>query len=73
MADSPRPGIGLDDPLVAPPVPDVDQDIDQDEELWTDDSGQDYTRLVLRAHRRVALSRPRDAPSSRCSSRPRTW
>ncbi len=43
MADSPRPGIGLEDPLVAPPMPDVDQDIDQDEELWTDDSGQDYS------------------------------
>ena len=25
MADSPRPGIGLDEPLVAPPLPDVDQ------------------------------------------------
>jgi hypothetical protein len=43
MADSPRPGVGLDDPLVAPPMPDIDQDIDQDEELWTDDSGEDYS------------------------------
>lgn len=43
MADEPGRGIGLDDPLVAPPLPDVEEDIDQDEELWTDDSGEDYT------------------------------
>ena len=38
-----RPGIGLDSPLVAPTLPDIDQETDQDEELWTDDSGEDYS------------------------------
>ncbi len=41
--DAPGRGIGLDEPLVAPPLPDVEEDIDQEEELWTDDSGEDYT------------------------------
>ena len=43
MADEPQRGIGLDDPLVAPALPEVEEDIDQEEELWTDDSGEDYT------------------------------
>ena len=44
MPESPeRPGIGVEDPLVAPPLPGVDDDVDQDEELWIDDSGQDYS------------------------------
>jgi hypothetical protein len=40
-----RPGIGLDveDPLVAPPLPDLEEEIGEEEELWTDDSGEDYT------------------------------
>ncbi|WP_217914919.1 hypothetical protein [Miltoncostaea marina] len=42
-ADPSRPGIGLDEPMVAPPIPDVDQEVDQEEELWTDDSGEDYS------------------------------
>ncbi|WP_217921839.1 hypothetical protein [Miltoncostaea oceani] len=44
MPESPeRPGTGVEDPLVAPPLPGVDDDVDQDEELWIDDSGQDYS------------------------------
>jgi hypothetical protein len=43
MAEDPGRGIGLDDPLVAPPLPEIDEEIDQEEELWTDDSGEDYT------------------------------
>lgn len=44
MPDEPaRPGIGLDDPLIAPPLPDVDEEVGQEEELWTDDSGEDYS------------------------------
>ncbi len=44
MPETPgRPGIGLDDPLIAPPIPVVEEDIDLEEELWTDDSGEDYS------------------------------
>lgn len=44
MPETPdRPGIGVEDPLVAPPLPGFDDDVDQDEELWIDDSGQDYS------------------------------
>jgi hypothetical protein len=44
MPETPgTPGIGLDDPLIAPPIPVVEDDIDLEEELWTDDSGQDYS------------------------------
>ena len=43
MAEDPGRRIGLDDPLVAPPLPEIDEEIDQEEELWTDDSGEDYT------------------------------
>ena len=44
MPDEPgRPGIGVDDPLIAPPLPDVEEEVGEDEELWTDDSGEDYS------------------------------
>ena len=26
-----------------PPLPDVEEEIDEEEELWTDDSGEDYS------------------------------
>ena len=37
------PGIGTEAPVIAPPMPDIDQEFDQQEELWIDDSGQDYS------------------------------
>jgi len=37
------PGIGLDDPTIAPAMPDLDEEEGLDEELWTDDSGEDYS------------------------------
>lgn len=44
MPDAPgRPGIGVDDPLVAPPLPAVEEEQSLEEELWTDDSGADYS------------------------------
>ena len=39
-----RPGEGGDLPLVLDPaLPDVDELVDEEEELWTDDSGEDYS------------------------------
>lgn len=44
MADAPRrPGVELADPLVAPPQPGLDEEDGVEEELWTDDSGEDYS------------------------------
>ena len=37
------PGIGVDDPTIAPVLPDLDEEEGLDEELWTDDSGEDYS------------------------------
>ena len=33
----------VEDPLVAPPLPDLEEEIGEEEELWTDDSGEDYS------------------------------
>ncbi len=43
MPDEPPPGIGLDDPAIAPVLPDADRDEGLEEDLWTDDSGEDYS------------------------------
>jgi hypothetical protein len=34
---------GTETPVVAPAVPDLDEEIVEEEELWTDDSGEDYS------------------------------
>ena len=64
MPETPgTPGIGLDDPLIAPPIPVVEEEIDLEEELWTDDSGEDYSGwYCARANSR------RRAPRSGCWS-----
>jgi hypothetical protein len=44
MPETPgRPGIGLDEPRIAPPMPVVEEEFGLEEELWTDDSGEDYS------------------------------
>ena len=44
MPEQPRPGIGVDDPLIAPAAPRPRRGRSTiDEELWTDDSGEDYS------------------------------
>jgi hypothetical protein len=39
----PRPVIVEDEPVVAPPPPELDFEQAEEGELWTDDSGEDYT------------------------------
>lgn len=38
-----RPGVDVGEPVIAPPMPLVEEEFDLEEELWTDDSGEDYS------------------------------
>jgi hypothetical protein len=38
-----RPGIDVDEPLIAPPLPDLEDEEVIEEELWVDESGEDYS------------------------------
>ena len=43
MPEEPRPGVDVAPPVVAPPQPDLEEELGLEEELWTDDSGEDYS------------------------------
>lgn len=43
MPQPEQPGIDIDGPVIAPAAPDTDLIEGIDEELWTDDSGEDYS------------------------------
>ena len=62
----------MEDPLVAPPLPDLEEEIGEEEELWTDDSGEDYSGWYC------VRTDPWGCPATGCefvatSSPPRTW
>jgi hypothetical protein len=43
VPELPRPGVDVDAPVIAPAQPDLEDEIAVEEELWTDDSGEDYS------------------------------
>ena len=51
----PRPGVDVEAPVVAPPQPDLEDALAVEEELWVDDSGEDYSGWHCVPHRPVAL------------------